>query len=167
MLYILNIFIYENSGYGNPFNLNPKITYISEYKVSNDIYNKGRSQAYVMWDFIKKLGLKDNDKILYINGRYAPLDLLYDLLYLLERHDAVVSGLPPDYGGINTRWHGTTVKILKEVIGSCGMRCHDTSFNYETNFKYVVEKYNPFYYPFPIPVVPTYEGGTNRYQEYM
>lgn len=162
------IYIFENSGYDFRFNLNPKITYISERIVADDHeLGKGKSVALFMKYFLDVFNFPDDEKILFINGRYAPIYPLYDILKLIEDHDIVLSGFTKDHGPVDSRWHVTTVRILKEVIESCLNLCNDTHYNYEMNLKNVIDKHDAHYYMHPIDIIPTYEGGMNIYRTFI
>jgi hypothetical protein len=163
------IYVFENSGYGMFYELDPKITYISESVMDDHIMGKSKSLSMVIKRFIEILNLSDDDKILLINGRYAPVEPLTELFELVENNDIVISSNYIEYGGVNTRWHATTVKIMKDFIDACIEHCYDSSTFYEVIFKSILDKYNDnvYYYSKPIKIIPTYEGGMNVYREFI
>lgn len=155
-----SIYIFENSGCPNIFNLNPKIKYISE-RVFIDPIEKSLHLSMVIGRFIEILQLKDDDKVFVMNGRYAPLNPLNELLNIIENNDIVVSNLLPKFGKINTEWHSTTVKILKKFVDECRRSCREMTKNFETVY-YETIQYYPIYKYKGIEVLPTFIGGINE-----
>jgi hypothetical protein len=164
-----DIYVFENSGYGNVFNLHPKIKYISLNIQSNDRSKKGRSLSLVIKTFIDMINLNENDKLFVMTGRYAPISPLNEIFNILENNNCIISGLPGDHGGLyNSMWFGSTIKILKEFLEYCISNCHEEAFtNFETALSNTFNKHQVYIYTKGIKIVPTFEGGYNRFIYYI
>jgi hypothetical protein len=157
------IYIFENSGFPFKFDLNDKITYISEHiELNMDGQGKGRSLAASIKRFIEISNLSDTDKLLIITGRYAPITPPYDLFDLIEKNDFVISGTAPKFGPINTEWFAGTVDTIKYCMNMCIIYCRDDFLNFEYTLFHIIKPLTVEVYSKPIPVIPTYLGGNNK-----
>lgn len=164
------VFIFENSGYEYSFNLNDKITYISEHVELNiDGQGKGRSLAASIKRFIDIMKLQEDDKLLVMTARYAPLDPPYKLFELIEENELVISGLTPKFGKMNTEWFAGSIKILRYIMNYCILYSVDKIINFENTFYNAMQKLKitPKKYYEPIYVIPTFYGGINKYTDYI
>lgn len=157
------VYIIENSGYGNPFRLHPNIIYISTLidlvdKTTN--IGKSKSEAASLLFLGKLLQLKPNDKLIIFTGRYAPLSELSELYIRASKHDIIVSGVSTRFGPTDSFWFIISYNTLLKFAKDCIEYCNEGDKNFErVLYKTFINEKNKYKYNKFIQVSPTPVGG--------